>query len=199
MAKLKCSVTHISDNVTKFVIVTQKKIREDTAHIERDFPRTWAYLNKNQEFFNRRKSVVYRNTPSFSMFGIGAYSYAPYKVAVSGFYKRPLFSLLFSPDGKPVMTDDTSYFICFDTYDAAYTAMLLLNSDPVQKFLSHIAFLDAKRPYTKKILSRIDVAKIYASLSFSELKRTERTLNLNACLTEKMFQDFASALQARQP
>ena len=188
----------ILSEFTKFVIVTQKKIKEDTAHIEKDFPETWAYLMRNQEFFNQRKSAVYRNTPPFSMFGIGSYSYAAYKVAVSGFYKRPLFSLLFSPDGKPVMTDDTSYFICFDAYDAAYTAMLLFNSDLVQNLLSHIAFLDAKRPYTKKVLSRIDVEKIYAAISFPELKKTEQALQLDAYLTEEMFWDFASVLQTPQ-
>ena len=54
------------------------------------------------------------------MFGVGDYSYSPYKVGVSGFYKQPLFSVLYSDDGIPVMTDDTSYFICFDHYDTAY-------------------------------------------------------------------------------
>lgn len=42
------------------------------------------------------------------MFGIGDYSFAPYKVALSGFYKKPLFCLLYA--SKPVMTDDTAYF-----------------------------------------------------------------------------------------
>jgi hypothetical protein len=51
------------------------------------------------------------------------------------------------------MLDDTSYFICFDSFDSAYVAMLLLNNNKVQAFLSSIAFLDAKRPYTKKFLS----------------------------------------------
>ena len=84
------------------------------------------------------------------MFGVGDYSYSKYKVGVRGFNKQPLFSVLYSDDGKPVMTDDTSYFICFDYYDIAYVAMLLLNSNKVQSFLKSIVFLDAKRPYTKK-------------------------------------------------
>ena len=108
------------------------------------------------------------------MFGVGGYSYSRYKVGVSGFYKKPLFSVLYSNDNKPVMTDDTSYFICFDSYDMAYTAMLLLNSKKVQGFLTSIAFLDAKRPYTKKVLERIDFFKIVNSLTFDELARTEQ-------------------------
>ena len=141
---------------------------------------------------------MYRGAPPFSMFGAGDYSYSKYKVGVSGFYKRPLFSVLYSDDGKPVMTDDTSYFICFDNYDMAYVAMLLLNSEKVRKFLKSIAFLDAKRPYTKKVLERIDFDKIVASLTIDELVETEQKLNLLFYVTMPMYNSFKSMLGLRQ-
>ena len=125
-----------------------------------------------------------------SMFGIGDYSYAQYKVGVSGFYKKPLFSVLTSDDKKPVMTDDTSYFICFPTYDTAYTAMLLLNSERVQQFLLTIAFLDAKRPFTKKVLERIDFHKILQSVHVSELFDTEKQLGLQEYFNADMLESF---------
>lgn len=187
----------ISD-FTKYVIVTQKKAREETSHIQMDFPKAWAYLNRNITYFNNRKSAIYRNAPAFSMFGIGDYSYSKYKVGVSGFYKRPLFSVLTSPDGKPVMTDDTSYFICFDSYDMAYVAMLILNSERVQNFLKSIVFIDAKRPYTKKILERLDFSKICKALSYSDLKSTECALNLANYLTAEMFNMFSRIPQMQQ-
>ena len=146
----------IIHSFSKYVIVTQKKVREETEHLESEAPKTWEYLNNNIDMFESRKSSIYRGAPPFSMFGVGDYSYSKYKVGVSEFYKQPLFSVLYSDDEKPVMTDDTSYFICFDNYDMAYVAMLLLNSEKVQEFLTSIAFLDAKRPYTKKVLERID-------------------------------------------
>jgi hypothetical protein len=42
------------------------------------------------------------------LFGVGPYTLAPFKVAVSGFYKRPCFTLL-CPDehGRPPIVDDT--------------------------------------------------------------------------------------------
>ena len=129
------------------------------------------------------------------MFGVGDYSYSKYKVGVSGFYKHPLFSLLYSEDGKPVMTDDTSYFICFDDRDLAYVAMLLLNSAKVQRFLESIAFLDAKRPYTKKILDRIDFDKIVDSLTMDELIQTERELDLPQRANPSMYDGFKSVLR----
>ena len=72
---------------SKFVIVTQKKAREDTEHLEQEVPKTWEYLNDNIELFEKRKSSIYHGAPLFSMFGVGDYSYSKYKVGVSGFYK----------------------------------------------------------------------------------------------------------------
>ncbi len=174
----------------KYVIVTQKTVRENTAHIEIDAPKVWDYLVAHKEHFDRRKSSIYRGSPDFSMFGVGDYSYAPYKVGVSGFYKKPMFSVLATPNQKPVMTDDTSYFICFPTYDAAYTAMLILNSEPVQQFLTTIAFLDAKRPFTKKVLDRIDFQKILKVTSSRDLYKTEHQLGLGKYFQDYMLEQF---------
>ncbi|MBR0060928.1 MAG: hypothetical protein IJP68_05555, partial [Selenomonadaceae bacterium] len=166
---------------SKYVIVPQRHVNEDITHIESDFPKAWRYLNAHAEFFIKRKSTVYRGRQKFSVFGVGDYSFAKYKVVVSGFYKTPLFALTYS--SKPVMTDDTTYFIGFETYDAAYTAMLLLNSGHVQNFLKGKTFLDAKRPYTKKILERLDFGKISAAISFEDLNQTERSIGLENYLS----------------
>lgn len=188
----------IIHSFSKYVIVTQKKAREETGHLEKELPKTWEYLCDNIELFKNRKSSIYRGAPPFSIFGVGDYSYSKFKVGVSGFYKQPLFSVLYSDDEKPVMTDDTSYFICFDSYDMAYVAMLLLNSDKVQGFLTSIAFLDAKRPYTKKVLERIDFDKIVDSLTIAELTETEQKLNLSYYVTIPMYDTFKSLLDLGQ-
>lgn len=191
----KAPVIH---SFSKYVIVTQRKAREETKHLEKTVPKTWEYLNDHIKQFESRKSSIYRDAPPFSMFGVGDYSYSKYKVGVSGFYKRPLFSVLYSDDSKPVMTDDTSYFICFDNYDMAYVAMLLLNSEKVQDFLTGIAFLDAKRPYTKKVLERIDFEKIVDSLTIEHLTQTERQLDLSFYITLPMYERFRSSLRVGQ-
>lgn len=188
----------IIHSFSKYVIVTQKKAREETRHLEKELPKTWKFLCDNIELFNNRKSSIYRGAPPFSMFGVGDYSYSKFKVGVSGFYKQPLFSVLYSDDNKPVMTDDTSYFICFDSYDMAYVAMLLLNSEKVQGFLTSIAFLDAKRPYTKKVLERVDFSKIVESLTIEELAETEDKLNLSCYVTVSMYDGFKALLELRQ-
>lgn len=175
----------IIDSFSKYVIVTQRKPKQDTTYIRDEFPRTWQYLNSHIKSFDDRKSIIYKNSPPFSMFGIGDYSYAPYKVGLSGFYKKPLFSLLLS--SKPVMTDDTAYFLAFENYDLAYCMMLLLNSELVQNFLVSIAFLDNKRPYTVKLLSRLDLRKCVDTITLEMLKQTERTLAIDAYVSEEMY------------
>jgi hypothetical protein len=172
-------------SVKKFVIVTQEKIGADTSHIKDRAPRTWAYLQQNRAIFDRRKSSIYNNAPAFAMFGVGDYSFGKYKVGISGFYKDPRFALL--TGDKAIMMDDTCYFINLDSYDEAYTIMLLLNSPKVQQFIKGISFVDSKRPYTKKVLERIDFSKAFESVTFTELQSTEQTLGLRPYITKEIF------------
>ena len=71
-------------------------------------------------------------------------------------------------------------------------------SKKVQGFLTSIAFLDAKRPYTKKVLQRIDFEKIVACLSIDELIQTEQNLNLTDYVTDSMYDKFKSLLEEGQ-
>lgn len=182
----------ICNGFKKYVIVTQKKAREDTSYIETIAPNTWDYLARNKSLFDGRKSSIYNGAPAFSMFGVGDYSYAKYKVGISGFYKKPLFSLLYNESevDHPIMLDDTTYFLSFDTYDEAYTCMLLLNCESVQNFLYSISFQDAKRPYTKKVLQRLDLQKCVEEISIEELKETETKLDLQPYITDYLYSGF---------
>ena len=107
-----------------------------------------------------RKSSIYRGKCNFSIFGIGDYSFKPYKIAISGLYKTFHFCLIKPQNGKPVMLDDTCYFIGFDTLEQAEYIWNLLNTDIVEKLLKSISFDDAKRMITKDILMRIDLKKV---------------------------------------
>ena len=68
--------------------------------------------------------------------------------------------------------------------------MLLLNSSRVQKFLLSISFQDAKRPYTKKVLQRLDFNKCVQNISFKELVDTEKELALPESITAEMYSSF---------
>lgn len=160
----------VVSSARKKVIVTQKSLDEDTMALQRRAPKLWAYLTQNSEPFAQRKSSIYRNKPPFAIFGIGDYAFLPYKVAISGLYKEPRFALVLPDEGRPVMLDDTCYFIGFDDYKDALITAALLNNALVRQFLRSIVFTDAKRPYTKEVLMRIDLAKVAVQVSFDELE-----------------------------
>lgn len=160
----------------KVTIVTQKKPGQDTNYIRTDFPLTWNYLSKNTLYFENRKSSIYKNKPVFSIFGIGDYSFFPFKVAISGMYKTSTFSLVLPIDGKPVMLDDTCYFIGFENHKDALITQAILNSKPVQWFLNSIIFWDSKRAITKDVLSRLDLTKIIRHMSSEDLSEIPDTI-----------------------
>ena len=150
----------------KLIIITQNKIGQDTRYIKDKYPLTYQYLSANKEYFDKRKSSIYRDKPDFSIFGVGDYSFAPYKVAISGMYKSTHFTLVKPHEGKPIMLDDTCYFIGFDNLKFAQLAHYLANSDIVQQFLKSIIFSDSKRSITKDTLMRIDFKSAYEIADF---------------------------------
>src|SRR5690606_18231930 len=79
--------------VRKAVLVTQKHTGDDTSEIEQRAPKTWRYLMCHADVLDQRKSSIYENRPRFSVFGIGSYSFAPWKIAISGLYKNISFVL----------------------------------------------------------------------------------------------------------
>jgi hypothetical protein len=154
----------------KRVIVSQRQLNDDTYHLQVVAPKLWQYLTANKDYFDRRKSRIYEGKPPFALFGVGDYSFKPYKVAISGLHKKPIFSLILPVEGRPVLLDDTCYFVGFERFrDALFTASLL-NSPTVQQFLEAIVFTDGKRPYTKQALKRIGLAKVAGRYSFDDLR-----------------------------
>ena len=169
----------------KAVIVTQHRIGEDTLAIRDNAPKLWKYLIKYQEVFKKRKSSIYEGHPPFSMFGVGDYSFAPYKVAVSGMYKTFRFSVVGPVNDRPVIFDDTCYFIPCASAKQASFVLSLLNDQLCHDFLQSIVFWDAKRPITKKLLQRVNLEALLDQVdkqallmrTSSVLKKWENTLD----------------------
>jgi hypothetical protein len=92
----------------------------------------------------------------YSIFGVGDYSFKPYKVAISGLYKQTKFTLV-KPNGTVLLLDDTCYFIGFDTLKEAETVQSELNKPEIQVFIESFMFTDSKRAITKELLMRVDV------------------------------------------
>jgi hypothetical protein len=147
--------------IQRRVIVTQQKSGEDTEQLRADAPKLWAYLQRNRSLFEGRKSRIYLGGPPFAMFGVGPYSFAPWKVAISGMYKKAIFRAVGPIDGRPVMLDDTCYFVPTEDSMSAAVLAALLNSDPALDFFEAVTFYDAKRPVTKGLLQRVNLEAVW--------------------------------------
>lgn len=141
----------------KWVIVPQRRIGESTARIESEAPKTWKYLMEHQGAFELRKSSIYRGAYPFSIFGVGDYSFAPWKVAISSLYRNVRFQAIGPLHDRPVMLDDTCYFFPCSSREQAEVLVRILQSRDAQDLLISLTFYDSKRIVTKDQLGALDL------------------------------------------
>lgn len=151
----------------RWMLVTQKAVKDNTSEIAVCAPKTWNYLLSNAEFLDKRGSSIYKKRARFAVFGIGDYSFSPWKVAISGFYKKLEFKVVGSYENKPIVLDDTCYFIPCETEDEAGKICSLLNSEISREFFEAFIFWDAKRSITVEVLQKLNISKLE---KFSEKK-----------------------------
>lgn len=154
----------VAQNKTKatdrYILVTQNLVGESTESIKSLAPKTWAYLEKHENFLNNRKSKIYQNSPRFSIFGVGSYTFAPWKIAICGLYKKLGFRLIGQINEKPVIFDDTVYFLSFFDEKSAYDSYQLLTSSRAKDFYSSLIFWDEKRPIKSSILNSLNLSAL---------------------------------------
>ena len=168
---IKCTDLHHGrvSSVAKWVVVPQRRLGDDTNELATKAPKLWKYLNDNGAALDARKSSIYNNRARFSVFGIGDYTFSPYKVAVSGLHKKPAFRIVSPLVGMPTVLDDTSYFLACDTPEDAALIYAMVTTKMATDLITGIMFPDAKRPITKKLLQRIDVGAIRDLVDHDEL------------------------------
>lgn len=157
---LKSSDLAANRSPRRWLVVPQKTMGEDTVHLHTHAPKTWNYLTAHTHLLDKRKSSIYKNRPRFSIFGIGPYSFAPWKVAISGLYKKLKFVQVPPFQGRPVVFDDTCYFFPCQSEEECQILHELVTSEPAKEFLSALIFWDAKRPITARLLNSLDLAAL---------------------------------------
>ena len=141
-----------------WMLVPQRTMDETTVRLQRDAPKTWRYLEAHSGLLDRRASSVYKTRPRFSVFGVGPYSFAPWKVAISGLYKKLDFVRVSPFQDRAVVLDDTCYFFPCQSQEEAELLHHLVRSDPAIEFWSAFVFWDSKRPITARLLNSLDLA-----------------------------------------
>ncbi|MFO5493737.1 MAG: SAM-dependent methyltransferase [Cuspidothrix sp.] len=151
--------------ITRYVLVTQQFIGESTQTIQHLAPKTWRYLETHAKYLDARKSKIYQGNPRFSIFGVGAYTFLPWKIAICGLYKKLNFRLIKTYKSKPIIFDDTVYFLGFDDEETAYKTFEMLTSPLAIDFYSSLIFWDEKRPIKTSILNSLDLSILSKQLS----------------------------------
>lgn len=165
----------------RWMLVPQKNLSDDPSNLKDWAPKAWNYLTEHAGLLDQRKSSIYRKRPRFSVFGVGLYSFAPWKIAIAGLYKQLNF-VKTSPFGEiPVVLDDTCYFLPCQSEEECDLFYELVNSEPAQQFWLSLIFWDTKRPITAELLNLLDLTGLARLLGKeSELKSLQKTPRVSA-------------------
>jgi type I restriction-modification system DNA methylase subunit len=148
------------ETTDRYVLLTQQKVGEPTDKIQASAPKTWNYLNRYASYLDSRKSKIYLNNPRFSIFGVGDYTFYPWKIAICGLYKKLEFVLIGELNNKSVIFDDTVYFLAFQDEITTRKTFAMLNSDLAKRFYDSLIFWDDKRPIKTRILNCLNLSTL---------------------------------------
>lgn len=161
---LKSSDVAGSREPRKYVLIPHRSMDESPHNLEMRAPCAWRYLKSHATALQERRSSIYKNRPPFSIFGIGPYTFSPWKVAISGLYKQLKFSKIGPIDEQPVLLDDTCYFFPCDSEEECAILHELVSCSPATEFWKALIFWDSKRPITAGLLNVLDLAALAKSL-----------------------------------
>ncbi len=145
---------------TRKMLITQVNIGDDTQKIIKWSEKTWDYLTANSKYLDARKSSIYKHAPRFSIFGVGDYTFKPWKIAISSLYKNIKFTKIGLFQNKPIVLDDTCYMLGFELEKEADLIFQILTSDIANNFINSLVFKDNKRTITVGLLNRINLRSI---------------------------------------
>jgi SAM-dependent methyltransferase len=116
----------------------------DQRHLERELPRTYAYLCRFRAMLSQR--AAYRryqgdSKPFYSMYNVGAYTLSPVKVVWRRMDRRLRAAVLEPIDAphlgmRPVIPQETCVLIACATVEEAHYLCAMLNSTPVNRLVA---------------------------------------------------------------
>jgi hypothetical protein len=122
---------------------TRRGIEEAT--VQRRWPKTWAYLKHFEKplrersgfkrYFTRqdKRGAAVETGPFYSLFNVGGYTFAPWKVVWRGEVAASLVAAVVSTSSnKVVVPDQTAYMTAFNAQEDAHFLCGIMNSAPVR-------------------------------------------------------------------
>jgi hypothetical protein len=141
-------------------LVPLRRMGEDNeAELREQCPRTYDYLVANRDRLASRASSWLDRGPFYTLFGLGDYTWADYKVVWCRLGFKPHFAVVSTredPDlgEKQVVPGDHCMFVATDERREAHLLCALLNSAPYQRTIRSIAS-NGKSSLSKSVISKL--------------------------------------------
>ena len=141
-------------------LVPLRRMGEDNeADLREQSPRTYQYLTDNRDRLESRASSWLDRGPFYTLFGLGDYTWADYKVVWCRLGFKPHFAVVSTredPDlgEKQVVPGDHCMFVATDDEREAHLLCALLNSAPYQRTIRSIGS-NGKSSLSKSVVSKL--------------------------------------------
>jgi adenine-specific DNA-methyltransferase len=143
------------------LVPMRQAVEDNESQLAENAPRTYEYLCSHRDRLTDRSSTWFDKGPFYTLFGLGPYTWADYKVVWCRLGFNPNFvvvSTVEDPDlgEKPVVPGDHCMFLATDDGDEAHFLCALLNSAPYQRCLCDVAS-GGKSSLSKSVVSQLSL------------------------------------------
>jgi hypothetical protein len=145
----------------RFLVPQRQAGADNERALARESPATYDYLTDHRERLEARGSSWFEAGPFYSLFGLGPYTWAPYKVVWCRLGFKPHFAVVSTVDDpelgeKTVVPGDHCMFVACDDEREAHYLCALLNAAPYQRCLRDLAG-GGKAGLSKSVVSSVSL------------------------------------------
>jgi hypothetical protein len=164
-------------------LVPMRTANEDNeAELRETCPRTYRYLTSNRQPLDDRSSAWLERGPFYTVFGLGEYTWAPYKVVWCRLGFKPAFAVVSTVGDedvgeKMVVPGDHFMFIPTDNRDEAHFLCGLLNSSIYLKSMVGVAG-GGKSGLSKAVVDKLELP------AYTETEDSKRIAELSVAAHE---------------
>ena len=138
----------------------------DESSLSAACPATYEYLDAHREQLADRGSSWLDGGPFYNVFGVGEYTWAPYKLVWCRLGFKPHFAVVSTATDptlgeKLVVPGDHCMFVGFENERAAHALCALLNSSVYQRTLRELAG-NGKASLSKSVVSELELPPVAA-------------------------------------
>jgi len=179
----------------RILMVQDPKTRRgiDEEVLQQQYPKTWAYLKRFEKILRERSGFkryftrkdkhghIVETGPFYSMFNVGDYTFAPWKVVWPNMGNRVSAAVISSAGEKPILPQHILSLIPTDNAAEAYYISALINSIPFQFAVYAYSQVGSKSFGAPEALERIHIPRFNSTDALHrELSQLSRRAHVSA-------------------